>query len=251
VRCPECGAVASVQDYPLLGGWTGRLASMAAVLWLLFVLAFTAALLGPIVGTTAGFSIASADGFATRLRRMHVAWIKEKHPDEDTTRWWNFETFDEWWQQQDPAAVLNDMGGFVAQVNWGAAIAFTVPWLLALLLGGCLSVALLHRTRRSLLLIALGIAALAAAIIAVIWSQIASMEQVSSFEVAMQQLGFPVMSVAAAFVWTGLVIGLLIGRTAARLLVTALLPPHLCVSLAVLWTAQGLAPPTRRERDGA
>jgi hypothetical protein len=41
----------------------------------------------------------------------------------------------------------------------------------------------------------------------------------------------------------GLAIGLMIGRPLARGLVRLMLPPRLCSSLALLWTADGLKPP--------
>ncbi|MHC5024924.1 MAG: hypothetical protein ACYTGG_13645 [Planctomycetota bacterium] len=249
VRCPECAAVACVQDYPLLGGWSNRLAIVGASLWLLLVLAFAAAVTIPIVATTLGFTFTVSDGYNQTLHELHREWVSEMHPGEDTSRWWNFETFDEWWVLQDPAAVLADAGGVAANINWMATAGFLVPMLLAMLLGGFLSIALLHRRRRALLVLAGGVGLLAAAIIAYGWIQIVNLEQVTAMDVAMRQVGMLVLVVGTGAVWASWIAGMMIGRTIARLVVTILLPPRLRTPLAVLWTSQGLAPPTTRPDD--
>src|SRR4051812_32614115 len=50
IRCPECSTAASLQEYPLLGRWAGRLAALIAALWLLFVVATLLATTGIIGG---------------------------------------------------------------------------------------------------------------------------------------------------------------------------------------------------------
>ena len=38
-RCPECGSVASVLEYPVLGRWANRWAAVIAALWVVVLLA--------------------------------------------------------------------------------------------------------------------------------------------------------------------------------------------------------------------
>ena len=40
VRCPECATVASVQEYPLLGGWAIRWGALLAALWFITLVAW-------------------------------------------------------------------------------------------------------------------------------------------------------------------------------------------------------------------
>lgn len=53
-RCPECGTVASLQEYPLLGRWAKRWGMLFAALWFVVVLALWAGSSGLIMGMCMG-----------------------------------------------------------------------------------------------------------------------------------------------------------------------------------------------------
>ena len=67
-----------------------------------------------------------------------------------------------------------------------------------------------------------------------------------SWAAARQQLGLPALALCMGLCVIPLALGLWLGRPLTRLSVRALLPPRLRWSLALLWTAEGLDPPTAR-----
>ncbi len=66
VRCPECGAVASLQEYPALGTWATRWTALAAALYIVLLLggAFGAGAIGY------GFCEAAIDGSGYRFAQF-------------------------------------------------------------------------------------------------------------------------------------------------------------------------------------
>jgi hypothetical protein len=71
VRCPECGAVASVQEYPLLGRWAARWGALLATLWLIFLVAAWPGTSGVLLGWSVGAAEEASWPYARVLRRLH------------------------------------------------------------------------------------------------------------------------------------------------------------------------------------
>lgn len=72
IRCPECGTVTTMQEYPLLGQWANRWAIALGVLWAIMLLAFFG---GTIAASTAiGFGMreGTIETFATHISQRYI-----------------------------------------------------------------------------------------------------------------------------------------------------------------------------------
>ena len=258
VRCPECAAAASLQEYPSLGRWAGRWAALLAGLWLLFL---TALLFG-----TAGLLFAMSEGqtnqyswkFARVIAERHAAYIetlddaaKAKLPQWIVGQPVSAHVFIDqaWWDAQDGAALRREAGGWARAGDWGNAGAWFWIVIAGAVLGGFWSIALLYVRRPRLLLFSLLPLALAGAFHGLTSSEDWSGQwggMYHSAQLARRQIGWPVvgltLGLAMAAMWTGL----WLGRPAARLAVRAMLPPRQRGALAFLWLADEKTPPLSR-----
>ncbi|MCP3905549.1 MAG: hypothetical protein GY715_18135 [Planctomycetes bacterium] len=81
VRCPECAAVASVQEYPLLGRWAGRWGAILAALWFIFLVAMWPLTSAIVFGWTATTSEEAARGYGQYLRTHHREDMQRERDD--------------------------------------------------------------------------------------------------------------------------------------------------------------------------
>jgi hypothetical protein len=154
--------------------------------------------------------------------------------------------FEKWWKQQDHQALLADAGGWRGAVA-GEAFLILIPTACLVFAVGWFWAVCLIQLRRPWLVVCAAAIILLACIFAIIpaveWHMLAAGW---SRMAARQQLGLPTLVLCMGFctVWLGL--GLWLGRPLTRIAVRGLLPPRLRSSLALLWTAEGLAPPATR-----
>lgn len=256
VRCPECGAVASLQEYPMLGKWANRWAALAAALWF--------AVIGAgVFGLGVSFFASSAAGTAVAAdsasRAIIMEWVGapsgqgalEKvrktsgDPNRILTGWSSMDTT--WWDSQNGWAVLKRHGGW-RKIVIGPVISILAGTLVAGVVGGViLSVAMLHVPRRRLTLSMLLPIAVAAAFQAIFYTNVTtSYAGAWGFTVrdaAAHLIAPATMTTTDAFAYIGLVIGAVIGRSVVRGLARAMLPPRMRSSLSFLWIAAGKEPP--------
>lgn len=288
VRCPECGAVASVQEYPLLGKWANRWGMvLAALLALVLVAAW------PLSGAAMlGFSFATCDeadsiyyryladraeaemlaakaaeqaaktgapAVAVAPESPEAAAIIARDPavmnSPNLTAGvaravFRSNSFSDWWEVQDPDAILAEAGGFNAVVDW-RALAMWVPAVLTIFSIGCLwSVMLMHVRRRALVVPWLFIVGLAAAftVIAIAVNPVESAR--SAYSVARAQLSPRLLVCSMGVFSIALGLGFAFGRPIVRRVLRLFLAPRLLAPFAGLWTAEGLpAPATRARRE--
>ena len=247
-RCPECGVVAALQEYPLLGKWANRWAAYAAALWL-------AILLGGALGAamfTFGLSMGSVQIGADRYADFIAMRAGE------TSHSPNFASMSgaairydavdlTWWDSQSQWALLADAGGFrrvVASQIVGFWIGLAGAGLIVGIIG---SVALLHAKR----LRAAAIMALPVVIAAIIQTSVYTNARIdlsgsltaSAHDVARIALEPVIFAFADGSMYLGIFLGVMVGRPVARALTRALLPPRLRSSLSFLWLADGKPPP--------
>jgi hypothetical protein len=255
VRCPECGIVASVQEYPLLGRWANRWAFVFAAVWFITLLIFLMATAGILFGVSQTSIESASAKYATWLGVQQLEWLKQQQPTGNPNFGWMqsqplspYTTVDPtWWAAQDPNALLASQGGWSAMVdrNFGWTWANWSPLLITL---GCFwSVALLQLRRRGLVLFALVPIGLAAVLSYMFGYGPNSMLQMYGWSYmithASAQIGPRMVVITLVFSWLMMCAGLLVGRSVLRGLVRLLLPPRLRSSLAGLWMTDGLAPP--------
>lgn len=78
VRCPECGQVASLHEYPVLGPWAKRLGFVLAAGWLLAMLAAVVATTGALMGGSLISSRAVLSGVASEIAGEQIGFAKQK-----------------------------------------------------------------------------------------------------------------------------------------------------------------------------
>lgn len=78
VRCPECGQVASLHEYPVLGPWAKRVGFVLAAVWLLVMLAAVAATTGALMGGSMIASEALLSGVTRDITVAHAKHSEER-----------------------------------------------------------------------------------------------------------------------------------------------------------------------------
>lgn len=259
-RCPECGQVASLQEYPALGRWAGRLAGALALLWLAIVL-----LAG--FGTAAGLhafakraALAVVYPAGQRLAVAYRAYALEKAEAitdpimrQQQTAWIEQNSVETWpivgndFKLDGSAAAVLATIPKAERVDWkrGRAIGWMALWAAPVGMGW--AVLAPHLRRR-------GLAALATLLMlgGGVWTAIAAVRGTQprvwggyywGVDVAYDAFGWIWMPAGLAVGGVGLFAGMLVGRPLARLLVVMLLPPRVRAPLGALWTLQGLKVP--------
>ena len=261
VRCPECGVPAALQEYPLLGRWPGRIRVFVALsytLACLFALFMTFMIL---MGTTAAMSEAADNTLASTIAERWAEHVNEEEalgntplsgmplfnqPTRDSEGKlvpyvWNYVDRD-WWRSVRQDETLTTRVIDVARNTRGIWILLGVVFLI----GGCVWIVLLLSARRPAAFLII----LIPPVFVVLFIFSGTFEN-SGFNgwspatsIAQDEI-FSATSVVVLTLWIvfgGL--GILIGRSLARLGVRALLPPTLRGSLAELWFTDNKPLPT-------
>lgn len=276
-RCPECGSVTSLQDYPSLGRWANRWAGVAAGLWVFLLLAMWAGSSGAIFGISMATAMEASSGpFRSYIDDQFQEWKIEQetlaasNPSTANSATNNtaiqgitlpagtpaqvqmffrggglYTNFSKWWDLQNKAALIKQFGGWRQAVDNDAFYFWILLTLFAFAIGCFWGIALLRQRRRGLLIWASLIIATSCvfAIFAFVdWftSDVRYPRMASHMVIAP-----PVFVISLAYAVIPLFTGILLGRPLARRLTKILLPPRLLSSLSTLWITDGLKPPTR------
>lgn len=78
IRCPECGQVASLHEYPVLGAWARRLGMVLAALWLFVMLVAVAATIGALTGGAFIVSQAAIAGVTRDIASEHAKHAEQR-----------------------------------------------------------------------------------------------------------------------------------------------------------------------------
>lgn len=265
VRCPECGTPASLQEYPLLGRWPGRIAAALAAVWLLILLAGGFASAGISFGLAEGMTQAGATKVSKQVSKRFGEWFATA--DDNAKK--AYTTFGgtatgannqfayvdrSWWEGLNKRSLFTDAGGLRSLVSHETA-QFTISTLLAGFgIGTAWSVALLGLPRKRLFFAAALIVAIALAF-ELIWGSLLNSETarwggglVWSGAAASEVVAPYTVPLSLVVMFAGLSIGMWFGRPLARWLVRLLLPPRLASALSILWIAEGKSPPRPHHR---
>jgi hypothetical protein len=260
VRCPECSTIASVQEYPLLGGWASRWGALLAALWFIFLIGMWPASSGIICGMSVVIADESARSYSryltdlqseseaqaagqtaqagqpgTSVIRIQGTTIQYSSAGSD---------FEKWWLQQDHQALLAAAGGWRGAVHGEAFLILIPTAFMVFAVGWFWSVCLIQLKRRWLVMCAAAIFFLACVFVIPIVLEWHTLGGSWARMAATQQLGPPSLAICMGFCLIPLGLGLWLGRPLTRLFIRGLLPPRLRYSLALLWTAEGLDPPS-------
>ncbi len=260
-RCPECGIVAPMQEYPILGKWAARWASLAAAGWLVIILAGAFALSMYTFGASMAASEVGSERFGDHIASAYAA-SPAAGPTSQSTRGLGvgmmnrFNAVDlDWWRAENAADQLRRAGGF-RHIAAAPVTGFWISLLAVGLSGGVIgSVAMLHASRRrAAILILLPVLVAAAIQISVHVSRstdLAAATYESAHAIARVELGPILFALSDMWMYAGMIVGVIIGRPAARWLARTLLPPRHMSALGFLWVADGKPPPAIRRNQSA
>jgi hypothetical protein len=263
-RCPECGTMAALEEYPALGRWAGRWAGVLAVAWLGVALGLLAATLSlnTISASTAVYD-ASAPA-AIFLVRSQNEWVAQQivlnQEKPGTGKPYNASFVNQPHTEYGyiDLGFVNDVGvaklreSFarsgeprfdVSRITWWVFVAMGMG-----LLGVAWSGVLLGLTRRRLVVIVPIVGALSLAIMLMTW---AAHERLllrtgggsSAYELGPELTGWGVAWALAVLGLVPLGLGAMLGRPLLRWSLRALLPPSARGALSILWHCDGLRPP--------
>lgn len=244
VRCPECGVVAALQEYPALSRVAGRLRMLVAAIWALILVGGMAAT-GAIVY---GFAWATAEMVVSPYTRaIHTSWDKAfaAMPEPKPSGYWEQQRLSaEWWKGLPPSSFLAEHGGW-ASLNWLGLLSWVLAAAVLVPIGMVWAV-LLTRLRGLKLLLAfvpaVGFGGLLLA------TEVMSDGGYPLSNAAWRQVGWLPMAMTLVFAAGSLWVGALLGRRVARAALAMTLPPQLLAAFGYLWRVDGLAQPRIRLR---
>lgn len=258
VRCPECGAAASLQEYPLLGRWASRWGALLAAMWALVVLGGMFATAGIILGVSQEIRRSAAEPLGVIIAQQHreyqatpeavAAGSKTRfnyQTNQPVTSWENIDIT--WWETVDQKAIVAQAGAAGKLSNPNAYWDLRILAILMLPAGIVFAVAMPGLRRSRFLVPVLMIAALALLFVTLATDS-PSPRWAGWFtaQAAAETLTPSATYICIATATAVLIFAMLIGRPVVRWLVVVLLPPRLRVGLSVLWTCDGLPPPSPR-----
>ncbi|MHC4990464.1 MAG: hypothetical protein ACYTGC_05735 [Planctomycetota bacterium] len=263
-RCPECGAMASLQEHPLPFRWSARYLAFGVAIWFAMIVLLFVISTAIIYGHAEGIAREGSMSYAQRLAE-HQSRFLQRLSEEG-----NLPPSEQWLVANPPQAfsvaaaswlnavdldeLLAQSGGWRSAADLLAFRQLTKMAVWAFMIGVFWSVALLHLRRRALLLV--GFAMLGLAVAVALYTMFrGGLGGIVSLR--LQGGGFTPMLVVAErqlgprfYAWSlGLVVlplaaGLWLGRPVTRGLIRAALPPRLRGPLAILWTSEGNDPPS-------
>lgn len=252
-RCPECGQLAALQEYPALGKWADRWAKALAALWIWFLLTMLAAHLGPMLGFS--YSILETSSFnlgSTIAHRYNESLQTGQGPPTQQQTYTGSGAFTpvdlDWWRDNRVEVVAAHRASSSPSARESASL-----WVLlavgALFNGVFWSVCLLGTRRHIAILIAL---IPTAGAVALVWGSRPAMNwggpnTIIAHEAAREVLKPDIMPPILITLLAGTALGIWQGRRIARAFVRVSLPPRMRSALAILWTRDGLSMPGRKQ----
>lgn len=258
VRCSECGSVASIQEYPLLGRWAVRWAMLIAALWFALSTLFLLATSGLLYSFSNSITTIAIYPYAMSIAELQVEWYEAIDAQTQQQQMFQYQlsqgaypyiNIDQtWWSTQDSQALLASSGGWSKVGQWPSA-SMLISLSLYIFLVGCFWAVLLTHLRRIWLILFCFLPIVLAAVFgAMQYSSdnlsLTNWGWLTAQDIANDQLGMIFFNIANTLMLVPLIVGIIFGRSIVRLLIRLLLPHRLCNSLAFLWIADGLEPPS-------
>ncbi len=275
-RCPECGVVASLQQYPVMTHWGNRFRAMIAGLYLVLLLGLFALSTLTISAFATNAADLASNNFAHHLGRSWTVWTQAKDAaaqpgakidiatgnaatttssvtvngvttNLNTGTVVNMNGSFEWvtltpdWMDTQYQAARESFGGLWKNKDNEMYVFLLPAALIATIFGIFWSVALLGGSRRRVLLAPTAMVLISLVFLIGLNTNANSYPWASRVaERAYTPMIVPlVLCVQLLF----MVIGVWLGRSIARGVVRLALPPRARLPLSILWTRDGLEPP--------
>lgn len=251
VRCPECGTAASMQEYPLLGRWAGKLMFALVGAWLIVLCVMFTLNVVLVSVTTYETGQAMLSPLARHIEDVYRKGQESLAGPANPTNYYAYNGngfAKEWWDQQDRAAFFREAGGWSGAVAWVDAIplAFLSPLLFGFGAGWSVALAGARRWRAWLvpgLVLSVSLAILIMTHLTNFGADNTNWSWRGGTIAAEIFLGPRVQSLCLAICALFTALGVWLGRGLARWIVVVMLPPRMRVPMAFLWRADGKAMP--------
>lgn len=262
-RCPECGTVAALQEYPALGRWAGRWAAVLAAGWLLLLIAAVMGVGAAARGYATEVQMSAVAPLAQRIAQAHQEYqaqtVAAAGSNVNATQSWlvsqivsPMTTIDTaWWATQDHEAIRSRAAQSGSAIDlWALWDWRGLPFVFGPI-GLAAGIALVAVPRRRLWWVAPALMLGASVFLLLVAASERTRgmwvgQYVSATNLAAELDGRWVQWTTIALAALPLGLGAWLGRPAARTVIRWLLPPTMRAALAVLWTCDGLPPPSAR-----
>lgn len=250
-RCPECGTVAALQQYPAMTHWVNRFRMIIGATYIFLLLGlFFASSMG-IGGFMFGGSSVASSNLGEHINTHYNAW-RESQASQATGQaatapqftgavgGWSTSLTPEYIENGVELAI-DDFGSFIGNADREWVLVMVPAFLVCFAIGVLWSVALLGSSRKRALLIPLASCVLAGVFVISVNPPDKTFAWVYSYA---HQLYIPTMVPLIGLIeFAALALGIYLGRKLARLVVLLALPPRMRVPLGILWARDGLAMP--------
>jgi hypothetical protein len=252
-RCPECGQVAALQEYPALGKWADRWAKLLAALWILALVGAMAAQFGPTLGLTVAAMENAFEDAGSEITSRYVAWEQQQQTGPPSQASQNmfygswYTITEAWWETERPRYLQETRR--THPFNRLTITLYVALAIISFTAGAFWATVTLGARRWGAFVLPLFPVGLAAAFA---WSISLPEPNMPGYLTGREAAGdlfrTPIFLGAVASVVLALIPGVLLGRKLARLMVRLTLPPRMRTALAILWTRDGLPAPTAGSR---
>jgi hypothetical protein len=246
-RCPECGTVAALQQYPAMTHWVNRFRMIIAAIYVLLLLAFFSASTMGISGFAFGASNIASENLRIHIQDHYSLWQDQQGNPQPTATGlppgFNFASSNltPKYIESELPGVIDSFGPLWSNKDSEWVIVMVPAVIVCFGIGVFWSVALLGASRKRATLVPLISCLIGGAFIiaanrpdynnAWIWS-------------LAHQLYIPTLvPVVILIEFLAISVGIWFGRTLARFAVRLALPPRARVPLSILWTRDGLELP--------
>ncbi|MFK7884628.1 MAG: hypothetical protein AB8F26_10650 [Phycisphaerales bacterium] len=247
-RCPECGQLAALQEYPALGKWADRWARLIAAIWILFVIAAMFAHFGPTLGLSFAAAENAREDIALSIAASYQAHLQTQVEGPIEQPQFGIGTYnqvDADWFNTNSAEIIAAAGGRRAAINSETVSIWFPLALITFAFGAFWSTALLGAKRPVAFVVACIPPAVALTFVFFITAtRYYDPSVLIARDAATQFIRPIILPMNAAVILMSLALGIFLGRKLARLLVRLALPPRMRSALAILWTCDNLPPPT-------
>lgn len=245
-RCPECGTVAALQQYPVMTHWVNRFRLIIGAIYVLILVGAFVASTAAISGFTFGATNIASQNLAEHIAFQYGSWSSRQSnatgqgtaPAAWTYRYSNLE-------QEFVETQLGQVMGLYGNL-WDNAdrewVIIMIPMLCVCFgVGVFWSVTLLGSTRKRAVLLPLASCLIAAALIVAINKPDPLNASVNQYAT---QLYVPIIvPIVLSLALSTMMFGVWIGRIFARFMIVLALPPRSRVPFSIFWTRDGLELP--------
>jgi hypothetical protein len=242
-RCPECGTVAALQQYPSMTHWVNRFRMIIAAIYVFLLFAFFAGSTVGISGFAFGASSVASENLRRHLGDSHQAWNELQNTQQATTNGIPFYSsfLSQEYIEEELPSVIEEFGPLWGNMDPEWVIVLVPAVVVCFAIGSFWSVVLLGSTRKRAILLPLISCVIGCAFIlaanrpdynsAYIWN-------------LAHQLYIPSMTPVVLLIeLIALACGIWLGRSIARFAVRIALPARARVPFSILWTRDGLKLP--------